>query len=52
MNRIIFSNTEQDLKDMNLTIEDIKMLTAKINNVDVIIINKGVISDGKFKELQ
>lgn len=51
MNRIVFVNTEKDLKDMELTIEDIKQFTKKID-CDVIITDKCLITDGREERLQ
>ena len=51
MNKPIFVNTEQDLKDLNLTIEDIKIFTEKID-CSVVIIDKCIIKNGKKERLQ
>lgn len=51
MNKVIFSNSEQDLKDLNLTIEDIKEFTRKID-AEVIITDKCIIKNGKCEEIQ
>lgn len=50
MSEIIFKNTEQDLKDLNLTIEDVNKMRAKLNNVAVIIENVGISRNGKIEK--
>ena len=50
MKSVTFTNSEQDLIDLGLTISDIKKFTDKISMVSVIIENKGIIENGRYTE--
>ena len=49
--KITFAITEQDMKEMELTVDKINAMTANIDTCRVIIQDEGISENGEFKRI-